>query len=285
MRREKPIMNLLMISNAFSFPWIGTHLVKVPFLFSFLVVLAMWVCVRAYFSLSISLSLSLLLRFRHYTAISNFHTNRNPRIDWVNRFLAVATKCIYFTVFYNIRMPYNEHFAQSSEKVLCSCGRIRERKRNKSRTNEQKASIYIYECVCAIGLRAAIVFMQCILHEQIVKWNGSQTYISQRYLSYSWAHAISRFYFLFCFWCFVLASPFSLLDARSAPHLHCLQRFHSIHQVPTIHFYKLQSLPYNHWSLGVLQKEKHTQTTTTNEIKKMNAFRIMEQKCKQIGTT
>lgn len=102
------------------------------------------VCARAYFSLSISLSLSLLLRFRHYTAISNFHTNRNPRIDWVNRFLAVATKCIYSTVFYNIRMPYNEHFAQSSEKVLCSCGRIRERKRNKSRTNEQKASIYIY---------------------------------------------------------------------------------------------------------------------------------------------
>lgn len=45
MRREKPIMNLLMISNAFSFPWIGTHLVKVPFLFSSLVVLA--VCVRA----------------------------------------------------------------------------------------------------------------------------------------------------------------------------------------------------------------------------------------------
>lgn len=101
------------------------------------------VCARVFFSFYLAFALAL-------ASISALHCHfqfpykSNPRIDWVNRFLAVATKCIYFTVFYNIRMPYNEHFAQSSEKVLCSCGRIRERKRNKSRTNEQKASIYTY---------------------------------------------------------------------------------------------------------------------------------------------
>lgn len=242
------------------------------------------VCVRAYFSLSISLSLSLLLRFRHYTAISNFHTNRTQElIGWIGFWLLPRNAFIppCFTIFECRTMNISPRVARRCFALVEEFENGREIKAE--RTN--KKHLYIYKCVCAIGLRAAIVFMQCILHEQIVKWNGSQTYISQRYLSYSWAHAISRFYFLFCFWCFVLASPFSLLDARSAPHLHCLQRFHSIHQVPTIHFYKLQSLPYNHWSLGVLQKEKHTQTTTTNEIKKMNAFRIMEQKCKQIGTT
>lgn len=283
MRREKPIMNLLMISNAFSFPWIGTHLVKVPFLFSSLVVLA--VCVRARIFLFLS-------RFRSRSCFDfgitlpfpiSIQIETQELIGWIGFWLlprnAFISPC--FTIFECRTMNISPRVARRCFALVEEFENGREIKAE--RTN--KKHLYIYKCVCAIGLRAAIVFMQCILHEQIVKWNGSQTYISQRYLSYSWAHAISRFYFLFCFWCFVLASPFSLLDARSAPHLHCLQRFHSIHQVPTIHFYKLQSLPYNHWSLGVLQKEKHTQTTTTNEIKKMNAFRIMEQKCKQIGTT
>lgn len=104
------------------------------------------VCVRAYFSLSISLSLSLLLRFRHYTAISNFHTNRTQElIGWIGFWLlprnAFISPC--FTIFECRTMNISPRVARRCFALVEEFENGREIKAE--RTN--KKHLYIHMCM------------------------------------------------------------------------------------------------------------------------------------------
>lgn len=118
---------------------------------------------------------------RHFT-ISNFHTNRT-RIDWVNRlctcveknaFISHFTICIWWWLSYIFPTNIHTHTEKPTGTHWYMLTMI-----------PKRPLLHEFENGREIQRRArwaAAPSTLCnsrILHEQIVKWNGSQTYISQ----------------------------------------------------------------------------------------------------------
>lgn len=193
---------------------------------------------------------------RHFT-ISNFHTNRT-RIDWVNRlctcvektaFISHFTICIWWWLSYifptNIYKPTGTH-----------C--------NMLTMIPKRPLLHEFKNGREIQRRArwaAAPSTLCnsrILHEQIVKWNGSQTYISQDIYH---IHEHMLFFFRCCS---LYALAFShcylncLLDFMHlyGPH-HCLFLANtSFDSFSATFLLTVQSQPYNHWSLRVKKENE-----------------------------